>query len=96
MKTTEQIDSGVNDKQIIICPLSTEKAIHLLEKDGWLVFMVDRKAKKPEIKKAIQDMYNVKIVKVNTLISNEGKKRAYVKLADLDSAMDLATRLGLM
>ena len=81
---------------IIKNPLSTEKAIHLLEEDGWLLFVVDRKAKKPDIKKALEAMYNVKIVKVNTLITNQGKKRAYVKLSDMDSAMDLATRLGLM
>ncbi|MBN2458006.1 50S ribosomal protein L23 [Candidatus Woesearchaeota archaeon] len=81
---------------IIKNPLSTEKAIHLLEEGGWLVFVVERKAKKPEIKKAIEEMYNVKVARLNTLITNKGAKRAYVKLSDKDSAMDLATRLGMM
>jgi len=81
---------------IIKNPLATEKAIHLLEEQGWLIFVVERKARKPEIKKALEEMYDVKITKVNTLITNKGKKRAYVKLSDMDAAMDLATRLGLM
>jgi large subunit ribosomal protein L23 len=86
----------MSDSNIIICPLSTEKAIHLLEKDGIVLFSVERKAKKHEIKNALEELYNIKIIKLNTLITHEGKKRAYVKLSDKDAAMDLATRLGLM
>jgi large subunit ribosomal protein L23 len=86
----------MSGSDIIKCPLSTEKAIHLLEKDGTLLFLVERKAKKQEIKKALEELYTVKIIKINTLITTEGKKRAYVKLSDKDAAMDLATRLGLM
>ena len=81
---------------VIKNPLSTEKAIHLLEENGVLVFEVERKAKKPEIKAALEEIYKVSVKKVNTLITNGGKKRAYVQLVDIDQAMDLATKLGLM
>ncbi len=81
---------------IIRYPLSTEKAIRLMESENKLVFVVDRKAKKSEIKQALEKLYNTKIIKVNTLITPDGKKRAYVKFADDYPAIDLATKLGLM
>lgn len=82
--------------RIIHHPLSTEKAIRLMEAENKLVFEVERTAKKAEVKKALEDMYGVKIVKVNTLITTDGKKRAYVKFSDDTPAIDLATKLGLM
>ena len=60
-----------------------------------LIFIVDKKAKKPEIKKAIEEIFKVKVLKVNTLIT-KGKKKAYVKLSPDTPAIDIATQLGLM
>ena len=81
---------------IIHYPLSTEKTIRLMESENKLVFVVERKAKKHEIKKALEDLYNVKINSINTLITPSGKKRAYVKFDEDSPAIDLATKLGLM
>ena len=67
-----------------------------MDSENKLVFYVDRKSKKAEIKKAIEETYKVKIVKINTMITNQGKKKAYVKLAPEDMAIDLATKLGMM
>jgi large subunit ribosomal protein L23 len=57
---------------------------------------VDRKANKATIKYAIEKLYNVKVVKVNTMITPKGKKKAIVKLHPTNNAIDLATALGLM
>lgn len=81
---------------IIKYPLSTEKVIRMMEAENKLVFVVDLKAKRPEIKKAIEDTFKVKVLKVNTLIARDGKKRAYVKLGYDTPAIDVATKLGLM
>lgn len=81
---------------VIHYPLSTEKSIRLMESENKLVFVVERKAKKHEIKKALEDLYNVKINSINTLITPGGKKRAYVKFHEDSPAIDLATKLGLM
>ncbi|MBN1792351.1 50S ribosomal protein L23 [Candidatus Woesearchaeota archaeon] len=81
---------------IIKYPLSTEKAIRLMESENKLVFVVDDKAKKPEIKKAIEDAFSVKVKSINTLNDNKGRKKAYVRFADETPAIDLATKLGLM
>ncbi len=80
---------------VIKYPLSTEKSIRLMESDNKLVFVVDNKANKTEIKNAIETMFKAKVVAVNVHITN-GKKRAYVKFSKETPAIDIATNLGLM
>jgi ribosomal protein uL23 len=81
---------------IIKYPLTTEKNVKMMQAENKLVFIVDRKAKKPEVKKAIEEIYKVKVIKVNTTILPSGKKKAYLKLAYDTPAIDIATQLGLM
>lgn len=82
--------------KIIKHPLSTEKSIRLMESENKLVFVVDRKATKKEIKQAIEEMFKVKVASVNSFISIDGDKRAYVKFSQKYPAIDIATQLGLM
>lgn len=81
---------------IIKYPLSTEKSVRLMEKENKLIFIVDKKAKKQDIKKALESEFKIKIVKINTLITPQGIKKAYVKLSRDTKAIDIATQLGLM
>jgi len=85
-----------DEYQIIKYPLTTEKNVKIMQSENKLVFIVHRKAKKPEIKKAIEKIYKVKVVKVNTTILPSGKKKAYLKLSMETPAIDIATQLGLM
>ena len=86
----------MEESRIIKHPLSTEKSIRLMESENKLVFVVDRKAKKSEIKSAIEKEFKVKVIKINTQITPSGEKRAYVKLGYETPAIDVATQLGLM
>ncbi len=81
---------------IIKHPLATEKAVRLMESENKLIFVVELKSTKPEIKKALEEIFKVKVLKVNTLITSEGKKRAYVKLSPETPAMDIATQMGML
>lgn len=81
---------------IIKYPLSTEKSLRLMESENKLIFVVDKKATKHDIKKAIEDIFKAKVVKVNTLITQNGYKRAYVKFSNETPAIDIATNMGLM
>ena len=81
---------------IIKNPLSTEKSIRLLNQENKLVFVVERKATKPEIKKEIEEMFNAKVLQVRTLVDRKGNKKAFVKFSDETPALDIATKLGLM
>ncbi|MBS3170284.1 50S ribosomal protein L23 [Candidatus Woesearchaeota archaeon] len=77
-------------------PLTTEKNVKLMQQDNKLVFIVDRRSTKPEIKKAAEEFFKVKVLKVTTSILPNGKKKAYIKLAATTPAIDVATQLGLM
>ena len=81
---------------IIIAPFSSERIFELIESQNKLAFIVKRTANKQTIKRAIEKLYNVKIVKVNTMITPKGKKKAIVRLHETYHAVDLATALGLM
>lgn len=83
-------------RQIIKYPLSTEKGVRLMEKENKLVFIVDLKATKTQIKKDLEKEFKVKVTKVNTLITPQGKKKAYVQLSEETPAIDIATQMGLM
>ena len=62
-------------RQIILKPIITEKAEMLSEKSGQYSFVVDRKANKLEIRKAVEKLYNVTVRNVNTMIV-PGKERS--------------------
>jgi large subunit ribosomal protein L23 len=81
---------------VIKYPSSTEKSIRLMESENKLVFVVEKKATKAEIKKAIEETYKVKVVDVKTFIDRRGNKRAYAKFSEETPAIDVATQLGLM
>jgi large subunit ribosomal protein L23 len=91
--------------QTILAPLVTEKATALSEQNQ-VVFRVPLEATKPEIKAAVEELFGVKVLAVNTLVV-KGKtkrfkgrpgqrsdwKKAMVKLAEGQS-IDLTTGLA--
>ncbi len=81
---------------IIKYSISTEKSVKMMESENKLTFVVDKSADKKEIKEAIQKAFNVKIVKINTVITPDGRKKAYAKLAPETPALDIATQLGMI
>ena len=81
---------------IIKYPLSTEKSIRLMESENKLIFVVNKKSTKKEIKQAIEEMFKVIVVDVKTLVSQDSEKRAYVKFSAKNPAIDIATQMGLM
>ena len=60
---------------IILSPVITEKTAGAAEANQ-VVFRVARKASKPEIKSAIEQLFGVKVAAVNTLI-RKGKKKTF-------------------
>lgn len=80
---------------IVKYPVSSEKVIRLMEAENKLVFVVDGKASKPEIKKAVEELFKAKVAGVHTH-NTKGQKRAYVRFAPETPAIDIATSLGLM
>ena len=60
---------------IIVSPVITEKATNLTEQNK-VVFRVSPKATKPQIKEAVEKLFDVKVTGVNTLVT-KGKKKIF-------------------
>ncbi|MCD6470773.1 50S ribosomal protein L23 [Candidatus Bathyarchaeota archaeon] len=86
----------MDPSEVILYPLMTEITSRLIERENKIVFIVNRRATKKDIKRAVEELYQVEVEKVNTLITRDGTKKAFVKLAPEYSATDLAIRLGIL
>lgn len=82
--------------EVVLYPLMTESASLMIEKDNKLVFMVNRKAGKSDVRKAVEQLYEVKVQSVNTLITSQGQKKAFVQLTPEFRASDVAIKLGIL
>lgn len=81
---------------IIKYGLNNENAARQIEANNTLVMIVDILANKPQIKKAFEELYAVKVRKVNTLITPKGKKKAYIKLLNEGDAVNVASEIGII
>lgn len=79
--------------RIILHAYVTEKSMDEMERMNKLEFMVDRRATRAEIRRAIEGLYNCKVAKVNTKIVQSGKI-ATVRFAPPFSAEDIGGRAG--
>ncbi len=78
-------------KRVVI----TQDTVALIERENKITFIVDINATKRDIKRAVEELYEVEVEKVNTLITPQGEKKAYVKLKPEYPASELAVKLGI-
>ena len=83
-------------REVIIRPVTSEKAVRLMEGQNTLTLIVNQRADKPKIKKAVQDLFKVTVINVNTLNTPKNEKKAFVKLSDNDNALDVGADLGMI
>ncbi|KAF4303468.1 putative 60s ribosomal protein l25 protein [Botryosphaeria dothidea] len=76
--------------KVIIHPLNTESAMKKIEENNTLVFIVDVKANKRQIKESLKKLYDIETIKVNTLIRPDGTKKAFARLTPDVDALDIA------
>jgi len=80
-----------------ICyPVMTEVTSRILETENKLVFIVSKKATKADIKRAVEELYDVDVQSVNSAITPNGEKKAFVRLTPEFKASDLAIKLGIL
>jgi large subunit ribosomal protein L23 len=60
------------------------------------MFVVNVKAGKSDVKRAVEELYEVKVDKVTVLITPQGEKKAFVKLKPEYKASDVAIKLGIL
>lgn len=81
---------------VVRYPLSTEKSLRAAEFENKLMFIVDIKTSKKQIKNAIEALFKSKVKSINTTITPQGVKKAYVKFDKSVNATDVATSLGML
>lgn len=79
---------------ILLKPFVTEKSMLQIERDNKIWFIVHEKATRDQIKRAVEEISEMKVSNVNILRDKEGKK-AVVKISKDFSAEELATKLGI-
>jgi len=83
-----------NPYDILLKPFVTEKSMLQIERENKIWFIVNEKATRNQIKKAVENISGMKVENVNIMRDKEGKK-AIVKIAKSFSAEELATKLGI-
>lgn len=98
------MSDDIRNYDVIVSPVITEKST-MASEDNQIVFNVSRDASKPEIKRAVEKLFGVKVTSVNTVL-RKGKvkrfrgrpgrqsdvKKAFVTLAEGQS-IDVTTGL---
>ncbi|ELW63913.1 60S ribosomal protein L23a [Tupaia chinensis] len=95
-KKKEDPRNKLDHYAIIKFPLTTESAVKKIEDNNTLVFIVDVKASKHQIKQAVKKLYDIDVAKVNTLIRPDREKKACVRLAPDYNALDVANKTGII
>ena len=86
----------MDPNDVVFYPLMTESASLMVERDNKLIFIVNAKAGKTDIKRAVEELYDVKVSKVTVQLTPKGEKKAFVKLTSDYKASDVAIKLGIL
>merc|ERR1711916_325831 len=83
------LSAGKKDSYAIVkYPLTTEKAMKLVESQNTLTFIVDMKA--------VLELYDINAARINTLVTPKAEKKAYIKLGPEADALDFANKIGIL
>jgi len=80
---------------VIQHPFITEKATFIIEDNNKLQFIVDINATKSQIKREVEELYDIPVEMINTMITMKGKKKAIITFEGDNTASELASRLGI-
>ncbi len=105
-KTASTVKKGSRDKKanvpgkdpwkVIVYPHLAEKSMNMVEFENKLTFIVRRNATKKDIKEAIEALFDVRVLSVQTEITPGGVKKAYARLSEETPASEIAARLGMV
>jgi len=79
---------------VLIHPIISEKVVKMTEMENKIVFKVNSKATKSDVVKAMKEVYNVDVEKVN-IINYFNVKKAIIKLKGI-KASEFASKLGMV
>jgi large subunit ribosomal protein L23 len=95
-KTGKKPSGNYNPWNTIKYVHMAEKSMNMVEKENKITFMVNGKADKNDVKKAVERAFNVRVESVNIENTQKNEKKAYVKLSPESKAIDIATKMGMI
>lgn len=95
-KDAKQIEAEMRGLEILKYPLITEKAVNMIDDGNKLTFVVKNNATKTQVRSAVEQVYKVKVTKINMLRDLKARKKAIVTLDKKFKAGDTATKLGVV
>ena len=81
---------------ILISPCTSERFYKKMEKDNTIIFYVNQKANKQQIKAAFKEAFGVMPQRVNTMNTVLGRKKAFIKIPKSNEASEIANKIGLL
>ena len=90
------LPAKVDKSAVLVQPINTEKASKTMTDRNTLTFIVNNRANKVMIKRTFNEIFGIKPRSVNTLNRPDGKKKAFVTLKPENSAVDIASKLGII
>jgi large subunit ribosomal protein L23 len=77
-------------------PIVSEKAMVLLENVNQLSFIVEKQARKRDIKLALEKTFGKKISAINTMMTTKGTKKAIITFEEKNAAEEILSQLGIV
>jgi len=74
----------------------SEKATEMIDSENKLQFIVDLGAKKSEIKREVERVFETPVKSVRTMITFKGEKKAIIELEEEEKAKEIGTSLGIL
>jgi len=75
-------------------PITTEASMKKIQSSNTIILVFNPMANKKNIKFLMEKIYKTKVLKVNTLITSQGFKKAFIKLCPDHDALDVANKIG--
>ncbi len=82
--------------EALLYPIATEKVLGRLDADNTIVYVVDMRAGKAQIRKEFEKAFGVRVERVNTSITAKNIKKAYIRISKAARASDIARKLKLV
>ena len=75
-------------------PITTESSMKKIQSSNTIILVFDSKAHKKNIKFLMEKIYKTNVIKINTLVTPKGLKKAFIKLSPDQDALDVANKIG--
>lgn len=81
---------------VLLYPVSTEKALNMIDRNNTILYVVDQRSTKGQVKKEFEQTFGVRVASINTSTTMKNTKKAYIRMKPEFKASDVARKLKLV